>query len=310
MSAGLEVVADEGDDAVHHRCAAWAREIDLDPAGTAPEADVFVLVEHPLPWPRDVADDPLLATVHRAAGEAAPGRRVRLQAVTPSAAAETRAVVVLTATRDPFTGYGRVEGVAAPEDLAALAARLVAEEPPAPEPGATDVLICTHGARDACCGALGTRLWQQVAGTPVRVWRTSHTGGHRFAPTAVTFPDGNYWAFLDADLLAGIVDRSLDPATAAAHLRGCAAFPPVLQVADRAGLEARGWEWLACARFGDARSESRVELCFEAPDGERGGFDVCLGDGRRLPVPECGRDPATATKSQVERRIVRARAWA
>lgn len=309
MSAGLEFVTGDGDDAVHHRCAEWARGIDLDPAGTAPQADVFVLVEHPLPWPRDVADDPLLAEVQRAASDAAPGRRVRLQAVLAATGA-TRTVVVLTATRGPFLGYGRVEGAAAPADLPGLAAHLVAQEPAPPSPGVTDVLICTHGARDACCGALGTRLWQQAGGASARVWRTSHTGGHRFAPTAVTFPDGNYWAFLDAELLAGIVERTLDPATAAAHLRGCAAFAPVLQVADRAGLGARGWEWLACARFGDARSESRVELCFESPDGARGGFDVCVGDGRRLPVPECGRDPATATKSQVERTVVRVRSWA
>ena len=43
-------------------CAAWARELGVEPTGTAPQFDVLVLVlvlvEHPLPWPRDVLSDP------------------------------------------------------------------------------------------------------------------------------------------------------------------------------------------------------------------------------------------------------------
>ena len=302
----------EVDDAgypVRHRCAEWARGVGVDPGGTAPTADVFVLVEHPLPWPHDIADDPLLAEVAAAARDAGDGRRVRLQAIAVEGSAPTRRVIVFSATGSPFTGYGRLEASAPADELVALVTRLVAAEPPAPDAGVTDVLVCTHGARDTCCGALGTRLWKDAADGSVRVWRTSHTGGHRFAPTAVTFPDGNYWAFLDADLLGGIVGRTLDPATAARHLRGCAAFSPAVQVADRAGLEARGWAWLDSGRFAEERSGSRVELCFETPEGDRGGFDVCLGDGRCLPVPECGKDPTTAAKSQVELTIVRTQVW-
>jgi hypothetical protein len=270
---------------------------------------VFVLVEHPLPWPRQIGDDPLLAEVEAAAREVATGRRVRVQAVAVDPAALSRKVIVFTATRSPFLGYGRIEGISSATGLPELVRSLVAAEPPAPEPDVTDVLVCTHGTRDSCCGSLRTRLWKAADGNHVRVWRTSHTGGHRFAPTAVTFPDGNYWAFLDTELLTGIVDRTLEPAVAARHLRGCAAFSPPVQVADRAGLEARGWSWLNSARFGEARRPNRVELCFEAPDGTRGGFDVCLGDGRRLPLPDCGQDPATASRSQVERTVTRAEAW-
>ena len=310
MSAELDVeIVDRAGYSCRHRCAEWARDVDLDPGGTAPTADVFVLVEHPLPWPKDVGDDLTLAAVVRAASEAAEGRRVRLQAIAVDASAPTRRVIVFTATRSPFSGYGRVEGVGLAEGLPELTRALVAAPPPALASGVTDVLVCTHGTRDACCGSLGTRLWRDADGDLVRVWRTSHTGGHRFAPTAVTFPDGNYWAFLDAQLLAGILDRSLDPSVAAAHLRGCAAFSPPLQVADRAGLEARGWAWLASARFGEERSSNRVELCFQAPDGARGGYDVCLSEGRRMPVPDCGNDPATAAKSQVERSISHTRSW-
>jgi hypothetical protein len=271
---------------------------------------VFVLVEHPLPWPHDIGDDPLLAVVECAAREAAGGCTVRVQAVAVDPTSATRRVVVFRATRSPFCGYGRVEAHARPDGLPSLVRALVAADPPRPDAGVTDVLICTHGTRDTCCGSLGTRLWKDARGDRVRIWRTSHTGGHRFAPTAVTFPDGNCWAFLDPDLLGGILDRSLDPERAVAHLRGCAAFSPAVQVADRVGLADRGWDWLASSRFAEERTPTRVELCFQAPDGARGGYDVCVSEGRRMPVPDCGNDPATASKSQVELKITHTRSWA
>src|SRR5205823_12655942 len=46
-----------------------------------------------------------------------------------------------------------------------------------------DLFICTHGARDACCGALGLPLYEYARhgygadpAAGVRVWRTSHLG--------------------------------------------------------------------------------------------------------------------------------------
>jgi hypothetical protein len=266
---------------------------------------VFVLVEHPLPWPSDLADDPRLAEVQRVAERAAPDRTVRLQAVVPEPSARVRRVIAFIASADPFRGYGRVESTAAPEALSEVVAELVGSTPPPVQTGiVSDVLICTHGSRDSCCGSLGTRLWLEQDRAEVRVWRTSHTGGHRFAPTAITFPDGNYWARLDADSLAGIVDRTLDPVVAAAHLRGCAAFSPVGQVADRAALATRGWPWLDVARFVEERSPSLVELCFESAAGERGGFVVRVESVRTVPVPDCGADPADATKHQTELRVI------
>lgn len=298
---------------VHSRCAAWAREVGLSAAGTAPRTDVFVLVEHPLPWQSDLGSDPILRELEKvAADQAGPGRSVRLQAVAVDAALTLRRVVVFQAAVSPFTGYGRAEGLGAVEDLPWLVASLVSLDPgPPASREVTDVLVCTHGSRDTCCGSMGTRLWKELEETlpNVRIWRTSHTGGHRFAPTAITFPDGNYWAHLDGAVVRGLVRRTLDPAEAAGHLRGCAAFSPAVQVADGAVLASRGWEWLDCARFGDERTPTRVELCFEAPNGERGGYDVLLEEGRRMPVPDCGADPAEATKSQAELKVASMRVW-
>jgi hypothetical protein len=290
------------------RCSPWARAAGVDPGGTAPTTDVFVLVEQPLPWPSDIADDPTVAEIQRLAAGAAGGRRVRLQAVAADAGAALRRVVVFSSDGPPFRGYGRLEAAVPPARLADAVVDLVTRRAPPPADAVTDVLICAHGSRDTCCGSLGTRLWLEQGRTDVSVWRTSHTGGHRFAPTAITFPDGNYWAWLDADVLGGVVRRSLDPSVAATHLRGCAAFSPAAQVADRAVLADRGWSWLDAARFAEQRSARQVELCFETDQGERGGYVVDLEIGDEVPVPDCGTDPRMAKKHQTELRAVAVRA--
>lgn len=294
------------------RCAEWARAVALDPAGTAPQSDVFILVEHPLPWPSDIAELPVIAAVDRAVRERlGPTRSVRVQALAVDAPSVLRRVIVFALGDGPVRGYGRLEARARPEELVAVAVSLVAAEPPRPERGGvTDVLICTHGSRDACCGSLGTRLWQNAERRGVRVWRTSHTGGHRFAPTAVTFPDGCYWAYLDPVALEGVVDQTLEAEAAAAHLRGCAAFPPSVQVADRAVFAQHGWDWLSCPRFGATRNDERVELCFETRDQVRGGYDVCVHIERKVPMPTCGAPPAEGGKTQAEWGITRVQSWA
>ena len=71
--------------------------------------------------------------------------------------------------------------------------------PPADLPGRTlptpehALLVCTNAKRDQCCAVLGRPLAASMAedaGSDTQVWETSHTSGHRFAPTFVSLPDG------------------------------------------------------------------------------------------------------------------------
>lgn len=189
-----------------------------------------------------------------------------------------------------------------------------------------DVLVCTHGSRDVCCGSGGMRVYRDLVALAVpgvRVWRTSHTGGHRFAPTAVTFPDGRAWASLDAELLAGIVTRSLASATAAQHDRGCAAFgDPFAQVAEAAAFAVEGWAWLDHARTVEitrsAADDRRTATVTARPIGTSnsgtGNGDSVSGEpvvyrvevavSRVVPVPDCGRPLAEARKSSTELEVV------
>jgi hypothetical protein len=52
-------------------------------------------------------------------------------------------------------------------------------------------LVCTNGNRDKCCAKFGLEIYQEMATHHGdNVWQTTHLGGHRFAATAVSLPQG------------------------------------------------------------------------------------------------------------------------
>ncbi len=69
-----------------------------------------------------------------------------------------------------------------------------------------------------------------------QVWETSHTGGHRFAPTFVSLPDGYLFGGPDA------ASRSLDAC------RGRSSLTPAAQAAELAVLRRLGASYAATAR--------------------------------------------------------------
>jgi hypothetical protein len=285
------------------RCAEMSRAIASDPVGSAAAADVFVLVESPLPWPPDIAHDPLLAAISDAARRAT-SAVVRVQAVIGDRAIRDERRVIVWRTQGPwFTAYTRREATGRPDDLPAVAAALVDGTSPRGDDHTPDVLVCTHGARDRCCGADGSRLFQRaLAMGGARVWRTSHTGGHRFAPTMLSFPDGLCWGRLDADALAAIRSHSASPRALATHYRGCVAVASsAMQAAERASFVTVGWEWLTWSRRVErATDDEVVVVSFRTPAGERGDIRMLVREARRIPIPVCGQPLAAARKDEPE----------
>jgi hypothetical protein len=171
-----------------------------------------------------------------------------------------------------------------------------------------EVLVCGHGRRDPCCGRWGTLLHVELAAraTAARVWRCSHTGGHRFAPTAITLPDGRAWAYVDADLVEGILDRRADVATLLAHDRGCLALDPWAQVVERGLFERAGWSWMDSevtdveVDVAGDRQSARVVLGWRDPDGATGRATAEVAITRTVPVLVCGEPPEAATKTSSE----------
>jgi hypothetical protein len=217
----------------------------VSPAGTAVRADVVVLLDVPAPWPKPIADQArLVAPMAVVAAADTPTRlfatmpvdeRIRLIVFRNEAGVGVRSTYLVTDdTAIPDAIRATIEG------RAPRGALLVEE--PAPRPS---LLVCAQGTHDVCCGSDGTRLSSEVerALSGVDVYRISHTGGHRFAPTAMTMPDGRMWAWLDVDDVRRIFEAAGDHVDLARRCRGWwGADAGAPQAAEVAVFTRHGWD--------------------------------------------------------------------
>lgn len=297
------------------RCSTWARAEAVDPIATIGCYSGFLVVEIPPPWPRDaslVAELEDLVPCLREAG-------IRLQLVTSldgnRIGEQTRHVALHLWDGRSFPGR---ELAVPPRQVASSAAALVEDTLKGAPTTALDVLVCGHGSRDRCCGSLGTALQlafakevpgcareQDTAATPgssarrvgLRCWRTSHTGGHRFAPTALLLPAGTAWAYLDAGELGHIVHQDQAASGFAAKYRGCAGLRSRMsQAVERELLCELGWELFGLERAGEDLGDGRVRFVA----GPEQSFEATVTRGRSLPVPVCGQTIVAATKHEHE----------
>ena len=132
-----------------------------------------------------------------------------------------------------------------------------------------DVLICTHGMRDRCCARFGRPFFRDARRCAkkgklpnVRLWKVSHIGGHRFAPTAISFPDGRYYGRLTLAALKSVITRSGAIDQFRSVYRGWGLLPAPLQVLEQYLMLQHGWAWLDCCvsyRILAEKSHERLE---------------------------------------------------
>jgi hypothetical protein len=304
----LSAVSDVGP-----QCSVFSRELQIDPIGTAGAYEIFVLVEHALPWPRDIESLPVVAEIASTIRAAVPGLSIRVQAIlgTEPVGAQ-RTVIIYQRGPEPFVSFRRKEGSSGDDDLPQLLSDLLSSPQGTEQSaegcrGQMDVLVCTHGTRDRCCGSLGTRLWKSMKGLrTARIWRSSHLGGHRFAPTALLLPYGQYWAYLDEQSLASIINQSSEPLNFAGQYRGSAAcITAADQAAERAAFVRNGWEWLSWQRLIEDLGDGRVHIHFKRPNGQSGTYEVDTEITRSLPIPVCGEAMSTWSDEGYEVRVTR-----
>lgn len=291
------------------RCATRSRAAGLDPIGTTGSHQGYLLADVALPWPADLAT---LDEV-RAIQVLLSGTGIRFQATVP--VGDRRVVLYRQAPAglrqpSPAPNLVRSETTADAGDrdgpgLASAVERLL-RAPVTADPGmGREVAVCTHGRRDVCCGARGSRLHEELVagaeslGPTVRIRRTSHTGGHRFAPTAIVLPEATAWAYLDVDLLKAIVARSGPVMAVLGHYRGWAGLgSPRLQALERAVLAEVGWDLFDQPRWGEEDDGvGRLHV-----EGEAGAsiWEARLTAGRRVPRPECGEAGSPGGKADTE----------
>jgi hypothetical protein len=241
-----------------------------DPIGMATPFDELLLIELPPPWPRKLWDaclPPAVANIRESA--AAAGRRIRLLAIAPDDAYGRPGYTTLLhfrRPRQPFATYTRAEW-SVPQDRRFELAAAILERAPTLEhfdryrrdtAGVRDLVVCTNGSVDACCAKFGFPRYQQLradygaAGSTLRVWRSSHFGGHRFAPTMIDLPTGHYWAHVTPDAAERIVERNGGIAELRGHYRGWSGLRRSLeQVVEGEIWLRRGWRWVDYLKAGE-----------------------------------------------------------
>lgn len=117
--------------------------------------------------------------------------------------------------------------------LAAFAGELRGIHPEAVDVGHPLLLVCTHAKRDQCCAIEGGPLARSLSRAhPGQVFECSHLGGHRFAPTALSLPDGAVYGRLDLDSAATALQLAADGLVEPRWLRGVSGLAPAVQAAD------------------------------------------------------------------------------
>ncbi|TVY11970.1 sucrase ferredoxin [Paenibacillus cremeus] len=244
------------------RCAAVSRSLQENMGGTASVHERYVWVEVPLPWEYDVKQSrhfPAgLMELHREMGEN--GIRFNLLACAseqPSTPPGHRRVLFFLRPAGPFAAFERQEYVV-PEEMIGTLIQAVCAEKGAAEPfesykladsGTLDLFVCTHGSHDVCCGKDGYPFYAELKDRysgrerAVRVWRASHFGGHRLAPTMIEFPRGRYWGHMTVQAADVLLSATGEVQQLYSHYRGWAGLMAYEQRVEREIWLHEGWPW-------------------------------------------------------------------
>ena len=196
------------------------------------------------------------------------------------------------------------------------------------------VLVCTHGKRDLCCAVKGrpmasamraaassmdallrrgttepcsvddTGSASDADGSSDVVWESSHTGGHRFAPSMILLPWGYFYGRIGTDQGMAMLATLARDELPLPGLRGRGCYDGPGQAAEvhvAAELSARGLPVspgeLAVFGCGDSGADT-VRRTVTRPDGGRWSVEL-----RHLDLPpvlkSCGKEPAATDTWEV-----------
>ena len=250
-------------------------------AGTATEADSWLLVEVRGSWGRDAVADSGLSAPVQGALDAFPGKVLlirrpdRRDGVTViRARADERGG---TATHRELGGPAELEGLDV--EAGALLAGLV-------------FLVCAHGRRDACCARLGLPLFEALLPVlpPGRLWQSSHLGGHRFAPNVLVLPAGVQLGRIPVERAAQVVSLLEAGRIPLDLYRGRTIYDAPVQAAEIALRSATGLDAISDLRL---LGHDGDRVAFATPAGERTLLVEEL-PGPTVP-PSCGTEPEPTT---------------
>lgn len=273
-------------------CATMSQTAQEDPIGTAAVQQRYVMVEVASPWtPAITGSHHFPVELKTALPEMMQNKPFRLLAFTSDTGNSPRGlhrVFFYTKPSDAMATYDKQEYVVPEQELCGLINSVLAGKDLTSYVQykhiheGRDLFVCTHGSHDACCAKLGYPVYHKLQESYVpqsegtlRVWRTSHIGGHRYAPTLLDMPEGRYWAHLDDAAIKELIERKGSVSSLYRYYRGWGALKPYEQVVEREIWIRHGWEWLDWFKHGDTQPQedgtARVRINYRSPSDSRTG---------------------------------------
>ena len=236
-----------------------------DPIGSAPQVDHWLIVEIPQPWPIEMfKENPVISRIFPLIKQLIfrRGVMVRPIAIAPdpdySIPGFTR-IFYYQRPAQQFAQYTKTEYLVpdeqAPNVAMGLLNRLLGKPNPVDSFNAyqqdtqqiRELLVCTHTQVDLACGRFGTPIYRELrkrySQPTLRVWQSTHFGGHKFAPTLIDLPNGQFWGHLESAILPQLIYHNGNHHQLSQFYRGWAGVNQFDQMAEREAWQQEGWPW-------------------------------------------------------------------
>ncbi len=218
-------------------CTDWSLAIDEPMAGTAVSSKVWLFLEYNQPWAaKATSDNNLPPPVQAWLAKQEAGLNGRLQFIKQPRGGRSgwAFFVACFADADSHVYHFDLDNY---EDLLGLdLSAVVAGETRYEVKRTTEqhLLVCTNGKRDVCCALHGVALLRALAAEGVTsLWETTHLGGHRFAPTLLTLPDGVNYGRIHPQDVPQLLTHLQNGTLWLENLRGRVCYEPIVQVAEK-----------------------------------------------------------------------------
>lgn len=215
-------------------CSDCSRQVGEQLFGTAPRADLWILLEYTGAWgnkalPESALPQPIKDKID---GWLLPNGKFQFIRRERRREGITLFIALIHET-DPRLYQFQLQSY---EDLLSLDIPALISRNPAFETARRNepiYVVCTNGRRDAACAKYGPPVFRELeraAGDSA--WQGTHIGGHRFAATFVCLPEGVCYGHVDADDVSAIVEQHRRGEINVAKTRGRSCYDAPAQAAD------------------------------------------------------------------------------
>lgn len=179
-----------------------------------------------------------------------------------------------------------------------------------PSGNISNIFICNHILRDQCCGTFGKIILKQLKlfadkNANLRVWSSSHMGGHRVGPTFMEMPSGRFWGYVEPDDIEKILNQIEDHTLILKNYRGSMGLDRYSQIVEKKIFEQEGWKWLDFEKRSSISSKdnngTHVKIEFQS-DNESGYYQASVLEIGKIVLSDsgCGKG-TTISKFRVDK---------